>query len=53
MRNFLVLIVLIVAVGAGVYYWMEERNEGPFEETGEQMDEAVEELSDQPEPNRP
>lgn len=47
MRNLLVLIIVIIAVGAGIYFWMEERNEGPFEEAGESVDEAVEELTDE------
>ena len=49
--TWLILIVVIVAVSAGVYIWMDERDQGPFEEAGENMDQAVEELADETQPN--
>lgn len=47
----LIVIALIFVVGAGVYYLIEERNKGPFEEAGEKMDQAIEDLGDEIERN--
>ncbi len=46
--NFLVLLLVIAAISAGIYVWMDERDEGPFEEAGEKVDQAIEDLADGP-----
>lgn len=37
----LVLILVIAAVSAGVYFFMERNNEGAFEKAGEKVDQAI------------
>jgi hypothetical protein len=43
----ILLVALIVAVSAGVYWWMEDRESG-VEETAEELNGAIEELQEPP-----
>lgn len=42
----IVWIVAVVALAAGAYWFIEERNEGPLEKAAEDIEDAADEVAD-------